>query len=60
MRDKSREAFLIIFLNGRNQIIEIEQLFEGSLTSSAVYSREIIMGILQHDAASVILIHNHL
>ena len=43
--DKSKEAFLIIYLNGRNQIIEIEQLFEGSLTPSAVYSREVIIGI---------------
>jgi len=59
LRDKNTEAFLIIYLNGRNQIIEIEQLFEGSLTSSAVYSREVIKGILQNDAASVILVHNH-
>lgn len=59
LRDKSTESFLIIYLNGRNQIIEIEQLFEGSLTSSAVYSREVIKGILQKDAASVILVHNH-
>jgi len=59
LRDKNKEAFLIIFLNRRNQIIEIDQLFEGSLTSSAVYSREVIKGILQRDAASVILVHNH-
>lgn len=60
LRDKNKETFLIIFLNGRNQIIEIDQLFENSLTSSGVYSREVIKGILQRDAASVILIHNHL
>ncbi|MBC8196611.1 MAG: DNA repair protein RadC [Candidatus Marinimicrobia bacterium] len=59
LRDRNREAFLIIYLNGRNQILEIEQLFEGSLTSSAVYSREVIKGILQKDAASIILVHNH-
>ena len=46
LRDKSTESFLIIYLNGRNQIIEIEQLFEGSLTSSVVYSGEVIKGIL--------------
>jgi DNA repair protein RadC len=59
LRDRNREAFLIIYLNGRNQILEIEQLFEGSLTSSAVYSREVIKGVLQKDAASIILVHNH-
>jgi DNA repair protein RadC len=45
--------------DGRNQIIEIVQLFERSLTSSAVYSKEVIIGISQHDAASLILFHNH-
>lgn len=59
LRDKNTESFLIIFLNGRNQIIEIEKLFEGTLTSSAVYSREVIKKIIQKDAASVILVHNH-
>lgn len=59
LRDKNREAFLIIYLNGRNQIIEIEQLFEGTLTSSAVYSREVIKKVLEKDAASIILVHNH-
>ena len=59
LRDRSREIFLIIYLNGRNQIIGQEELFEGSLTASAVYPREVVKSVLYHDAAAVVLVHNH-
>ena len=59
LRDKSRENFGIIFLNGRNEILDFVVLFEGTLTSSAVYPREVIKLVLEHDAAAVILVHNH-
>jgi DNA repair protein RadC len=54
-----RERFVVIFLNGRNQILLTEVLFEGTLTSSAVYPREIIKEILHLGAASIIVAHNH-
>ncbi len=59
LRDRNREVFLVVLLNGRNQIIDIHELFEGSLTSSAVYPREVIKLILNKDAAAVIFVHNH-
>jgi len=59
LRDKSRECFEVIMLNGRNRILGIEQLFIGSITASAVYPREVIKLILQKDAAAVIFVHNH-
>lgn len=59
LRDKSREKFMVIYLNGQNQIIDIESLFSGTLTNSAVYSREVIKSILAKDAAAVIFVHNH-
>ena len=40
LRDKNCELFLVIYLNGRNQILKMEELFEGTLTTSAVYPRE--------------------
>ena len=58
-RDKNREIFLIIYLNGRNQIIKMEELFEGTLSSSSVYPREVIKGALDNDAAALIFVHNH-
>lgn len=58
-RDKRREFFGIILLNGRNQIIDFENLFVGTLTTSAVFPREIIKAIIEFDAAAIILVHNH-
>jgi len=54
-----REVFLVIFLNIKNAIIQMEEVFEGSLTSSAVYPREVIKMALKYDAASMIFAHNH-
>jgi DNA repair protein RadC len=55
----SREAFYVVFLSGRNQVIATEKMFEGTLTSSAVYPREIVKRVLELNAAAVILAHNH-
>lgn len=59
LKERSREVFMVIFLNGQNQIIRMEELFEGSLTTSAVYPREVVKKVLDYDSASVILVHNH-
>lgn len=59
LRDRKREVFLVIFLNGQNQIIKMEELFEGSLTSSAVYPREVVKRALFYDAAALVFVHNH-
>jgi DNA repair protein RadC len=55
----NREVFKIILLNGRNQIQSMETLFEGTLTTSAVYPREVIKLIIEKDSAAVIFVHNH-
>ena len=60
LRDRGREVFLVVLLNGRNQVLDIVELFEGTLTTSAVYPREVIKLILEKDAAAVIFVHNHL
>ena len=59
LRDRGREVFLVVLLNGRNQILDIVELFGGTLTTSAVYPREVIKLILEKDAAAVIFVHNH-
>ena len=59
LRDRGREVFLGVLLNGRNQVLDIVELFEGTLTTSAVYPREVIKLILEKDAAAVIFVHNH-
>ena len=59
LRDRGREVFLVVLLNGRNQVLDIVELFEGTLTTSTVYPREVIKLILEKDAGAVIFVHNH-
>jgi DNA repair protein RadC len=59
LRDLKKEIFQVIFLNGRNEVIQAKTLFEGSLTSSAVYPREVIKSALEHHAAALVFAHNH-
>ncbi|MBF0118866.1 MAG: DNA repair protein RadC [Desulfobacterales bacterium] len=59
LRDKNRESFNVIFLDAKNNIISLKMLFEGTLTSSQVYPREVIKAALENHAAALIFAHNH-
>ena len=59
MRDLKKERFKVMFLDAQNQVIEVEDLFEGTLTASAVYPREIVRDAINHDAAALVFAHNH-
>ena len=48
-----------MFLNIQNQVIEVEDLFEGTLSASAIYPREIIEKAIKYNAAALIFAHNH-
>lgn len=54
-----REVFMVLFLDAQNRVIAHEELFTGTLTQTSVYPREILKRALHHNAASVILAHNH-
>jgi DNA repair protein RadC len=54
-----RECFVVMLLNGRNQLVFTEILFEGTLTSSVVYPREIVRLAITENAAAVLVGHNH-
>ena len=59
MRDLKTELFKVIYLNSQNQIIEIADLFEGTVTSSSVSPRQVVESAIKHNAASLIFVHNH-
>lgn len=59
MRDLKREVCKVLFLDNQNRILEVEDMFHGTLTSSAIYPREIIRRALELHAAGIILVHNH-
>ena len=56
---KKRECFSVVYLDAKNRVIQTETLFEGTLTASAVYPREVVRSALNHHAAALILAHNH-
>ena len=59
MRDLKNEVFKVMFLTAQNRVIAVEKLFEGTLTASAVYPREIIKKAIEHNAAALVFAHNH-
>lgn len=59
MQKNKKEIFKVMFLDGKNRLIEVEDLFEGDLTTSAVYPREIIKKAIKYDAVGLIFVHNH-
>ncbi len=59
MRDLKKEVFKTIYLNSQNQIIETEDLFEGTINSAAISPREVVGGTIKNNAASLIFVHNH-
>ncbi|MDP2940150.1 MAG: DNA repair protein RadC [Candidatus Omnitrophota bacterium] len=59
LRDKSREHFMAIYLNARNEMVFKKPMFIGTLNASLVHPREIFNEALKQNAASVILVHNH-
>jgi DNA repair protein RadC len=53
------EVFVAFFLDAQNRVIEIEELFRGTLTQTSVYPREVVKRALHHNAGAVIFAHNH-
>lgn len=57
--DQDREEFVILMLNVKNRVIGINSVSVGTLTGSLVHPREVFKPLLLHNAAGVILAHNH-
>ncbi len=56
---REHEVFVAVFLDAQNRVIAVEELFRGSLKETSVYPREVVKRALAHNAAGVILAHNH-
>ncbi len=57
--DRKQEVFCCLFLDNRHRVLAFEELFYGTINGTAVYAREIVRRGLFHNAAAVILVHNH-
>ena len=54
-----REMFCALWLDVRNRLIKVENLFFGTLTENTIYPREVVKRAMQLNVASVIFAHNH-
>ena len=53
------EVFFALWLDAQNRLLGAEELFRGSLTQTTVHPREVVKRALAHNAAAVVLAHNH-
>ena len=59
LRGHSQEVFGCLFLDNRHRIIAFEELFYGTIDGATVHPREVVKRALAHNAAALILAHNH-
>lgn len=59
LASQERELFMVLLLDNQNRLLAHETLFYGTISSTVVYPREVVKVALQHNAAAVILAHNH-
>ncbi len=59
LRDIPYEVFACLFLDNRHRVIELVELFRGTINGASVYPREVVRAALERNAAAVILCHNH-
>lgn len=59
LKDYPHEVFACLFLDNRHRLICFEELFQGTLNEATVYPREVVKRCLTHNAAKIILAHNH-
>ncbi len=59
LRGRRREAVYALFLDAGHGILAAGQVAEGTVNASTVYPREILRLALRHEAAAVVVAHNH-
>lgn len=57
--DLQHEVFLVLFLDNHHRVLEVEPMFRGTVTQTAVYPREVVKAALACNAAAVAFAHNH-
>ena len=56
---QEHEVFGVIFLDAKHRVLAFEVLFHGSIDGASVYPRQVVKRALAHNAAALILTHNH-
>ena len=53
------ELFAALFLDTRHRVIRFQELFHGTIDGATVHPREVVRLALRHNAAAMIVVHNH-
>jgi len=53
------EVFAVLFLDNRHRLLSFDEMFHGTIDGASVHPREVVRRALEHNAAAVILAHNH-
>lgn len=59
LQHRQRECFAALFLDNQHRLIAFEPIFEGTIDSAPVHPREVVKLALSHNAAALIISHNH-
>ena len=52
--EREHEVFVVLFLDNRHRLIEIEEMFRGTIDGAQVHVREVVKAALRHNAAAVV------
>ncbi len=56
---RDTEAFMILFLDNQNNVLNHKIVAEGTINEAAVYPREVMKAAIRRNASSIMLAHNH-
>ncbi len=59
LRHQQRELLMVIFLDAGHAIIADEIIAEGTINVNTIYPRELVKRALEHNAAAMVIAHNH-
>ncbi|WP_421682692.1 DNA repair protein RadC [Stutzerimonas urumqiensis] len=59
LRHEPHELFACLFLDAKHRVLAFEVLFHGTIDGASVYPRQVVKRALAHNAAALILAHNH-
>jgi DNA repair protein RadC len=59
MSGLKNEVFKVLFLNSQNELIDTEDVSQGTVNASAVFAREVMEAAIRHKATALVFVHNH-
>ena len=59
LAEREHEVSTVIYLDNRHRLIACQELFRGTIDGASVHPREVVKEALRHNAAALILAHNH-